>query len=266
MIMRDEGERFAAECGYTGVQESLYTAEHPEVVLWTNFFQNRFRSLQIFERFMESTGASDIHKAKAVGTQWYRFSSFMPWFLCRAASMVSDNIKRHYVIQTAFEELGMRDVNEIHPEMFKQATECAQLTYQDFEALKSYDLVTKVLDWLANALLHSTSDAHVMGMLLGLEGPAEENIDTLFGSLAYTGEIEEELMKTKFFRLHRAIECEHVRLTISNFLRFNTDEESKNAFITGFDDGIQFWENYWNSVSQLTESLRKEGQISLDAA
>lgn len=247
---------YAAEHGYTGVQESIYVADHPDVIYWTVFFQERFKSLNIFEDYQYDSIESDFYKAKAVGTQWYRFSSFMPWFLCRAASMVDTNIKRHYVIQTAFEELGMRNADEIHPEMFKDATRMAGLVEADYESMKSYPAVTIQLEWLANALIDATSDDEVMGLLLGLECPAEENIDTLFNSLGINAKIKSKLEKTKFFKLHRAIETEHVRLTISNFLRFSIDEEARNNFTKGYDLGITFWLNYWKAVSALTIMLR----------
>ncbi|BCA96951.1 hypothetical protein TUM19329_33120 [Legionella antarctica] len=248
--------KFANQYGYTGVKEALYTSDHPEVVFWTGFFQNRFKERKIFEQFEEQTSGNDIHKAVAIATQWYRFSSIMPWILCKAATVVSNNIKRHYVIQGAYEELGMRDVNEIHPERFREAAIDAGVDESLFEKHQGFSRVNDSLDKLVKSLTTSKTDAEVMGILLGLECPAEENVETLFLGLALTPEIKAQLLKSIFFRIHRAIECEHIRLAVSNFLRFNSDEVSKKDFIKGFDQGIQFWVEFWSGLAQLTLKLR----------
>lgn len=247
---------FANQHGYTGVKEAVYTAEHPDVIYWTKFFHERFREKKIFENFEAKTTHTDIHKAVAVATQWYRFSSIMPWILCKAATMVTGNVKRHYVIQGAYEELGMRDVNEIHPERFREAAVDAGVDDSLFEKHQGFTPVNTCLDKLVAALTDSRNDAEVMGLLLGLECPAEENVETLLLGLVQTPEIKEQLLKSIFFRIHKAIECEHIRLTISNFLRFNRDDSSRKDFIHGFDQGIQFWVEYWDGVEKLTQILR----------
>jgi hypothetical protein len=169
--------------------------------------------------------------------------------------MVSDNEKRHYVIQTAYEELGMRDAAEIHPEMFREAAMQSGVKDENIQQFMHYEPVTHQLAWLANRLLHCDSDSEVMGMLLGLECPADENIDTIFNALAFTESAEHSARESKFFKLHRAIETEHVRLTVSNYLRFCPDKAQKEQFIRGFDAGIDFWRRFWEEVGELVASL-----------
>ena len=246
---------FANNAGYTGVKEDLYTMDNPEIIEWTKFFHQRSDIDNIFGKFARTTKDIKIDKAIAVASQWYRFSSFMPWFLSRAASMVSDNEKRHYVIQTAYEELGMRDVEEIHPEMFREAAVEAGVKDECFKQLTNYEPVTKQLGWLANQLIQCDSDSEVMGMLLGLECPADENIDTIFNALAHNEIAKHQASESKFFKLHRAIETEHVRLTVSNYIRFCPDQTKKEQFIRGFDSGINFWRGFWGEISILISSL-----------
>lgn len=253
--LTDEEVNYANSVGYTGVNEKIYTHDNPELVQWTAFFYQRCDIDAIFGKFATLSESIKKPKAIAVATQWYRFSSFMPWFLSRAASMMPNNEKRHYVIQTAYEELGMRVVEEIHPEMFRATAITTGIDEHYFTDLKQYEPVTQQLAWLANQLLQCDNDSEVMGMLLGLECPANENIDTIFNALAINQEAENKAKESSFFKLHRAIEIEHVRLTVSNFLRFCPNELQKEQFIRGFDAGIHFWRGFWSEVGLLMSAI-----------
>lgn len=233
---------------YLGVKEAVYSASHPEVLKWTKFFHDRTIQRDIFSAMSEIEPSPE--KARVVSVQWHRFSEFMPAFLCQAAAMVTTNEKRHYVVQTAFEELGMRDVHEIHPDMFWAAAATAGASDADRMRMRGPGPVQSVLDDLWRSLVSFKSDSEVLGILLGLEIPAEENIEMIFTSLGYSEPVRTELAKTKFFALHRAIEIEHVRLTVSNFLRFCSNEEQRAQFVIGFDAGLYFWKRYWSAVSE----------------
>lgn len=246
------------ELGYNGTLEKIFTANHPEVNRWTAFFHSRVEKERIFQDF-ESKQPRSMERARVVGVQWRRFSDFMPWFLCQAATLVSSNEKRHYVIQTAFEELGMRDVDEIHPHLFWNAAQVAGVTDMDLERLSSAFSIGATLYFLEHELMASRSDAKVLGMLLGLEIPAIENIETTFTSLAHSENLVSSLAKTKFFSIHRQVEIEHVRLTISNFLRFCITDETRQQFVQGFDAGIEFWKQFWSSVSHLIDREKLRG-------
>lgn len=250
----NEPEAEPTAIGYNTTKERIFTSTHPEVIHWTLFFKNRVDDLRIFDSFERVYPRGSVARAVIVGTQWYRFSSFMPWFLCQAAAMVSDNEKRHYIIQTAFEELGMRDVAEIHPELFWQAAMVAGVSEADRERLKSAAPVSSDLDKLKNDLIAANSDAMVLGLLLGLEIPARENIETIFSSLAINPVLEMKLAQHIFFKLHRKIEIEHVRLTVANFLRFCKTEIEREEFIKGFDAGVDFWRRFWDGIGMMIEA------------
>lgn len=240
----------AAAAGYNGIVEQIYTAEHPEITAWTGRFEKRVEDMAIYSRFQAMSPKSSA-RAIVVGSLWHRFSAFMPWFLCQAAAMVSSNEKRHYVIQTAFEELGMRDAREIHPDMFWDAARAAGVPEAARVEVLADENAAEVLSRLRRTLLAYTSDEEVLGILLGLEIPARQNIETLFQSLAHTEELAALLTEHKFFRLHREIESEHVRLTVANFLRFCATEEQRTRFVRGFADGLEFWRGFWDSASAL---------------
>ncbi len=249
-----------AEMGYVGVTERVFTSSHPEVIRWTQIFNERLQERQIFERFTAAHKERSKEKAIVVATQWHRFSEFMPWFLCRAASMVSTNRKRHHVIQTAFEELGMRDEEEIHPDMFFRAVEQAGVTTADRQRLSDQNGVNAALLFLRGGLLSRRSDEEIMGMLLGLEIPARENVETVFEALVHMDGVREALAETPFFRLHRCIEIEHIRLTVANFLRFCQRPEEQARFVEGFDLGLDFWAQFWSDIGEMIKHER--GKLS----
>ena len=243
--------------GYSGTIENTYTADHEGIAKWTRKFEADVETLNVFSQFENACPRSHA-RAVVVGSLWHRFSGFMPWFLCQAAAMVSTNEKRHYVIQTAFEELGMRDAREIHPDMFWEVAKTAAVTDHDREKILSAELPEKAIEFLRLKLKSYSSDEEVLGILLGLEIPAEENIETVFRSLAHTDALSNTLNETKFFRLHRQIEPEHVRLTISNFLRFCGTDDERARFIRGFRDGLIFWQLFWSSAQVM---INDEGTV-----
>ena len=156
----------------------------------------------------------------------------------------------------------MRDVNEIHPEMFWQSAELVGITLEDRERIGKCSNIREVLSFLKASLLESESDTEVMGLLLGLEMPAVENIETVFSSLEYKDDLVKDLACHVFFRLHRVIENEHVRLTVSNFLRFCNHSRQKQEFIRGFDKGIEFWSKFWSEAIQEAKAELLRGKRS----
>ncbi len=232
--------------GYSGTIESIFTVNHPDVINWTNYFHQKMNEREIFENFASNL-PKDITTASIIATGWHAFSIFMPQFLCQAAAMVSNNLARHYVVQGAFEELGMRDSTQIHPDLFWAAIMSAEITRNDTVASKQ-SLISAALNDLKGKLLSYESDMQIFGVLLGLEIPAVENIETLFTSIAYDDNAKMMLGKSMFFILHREIEGEHIRLAVSNFLRFQQSKQDTDDFVLGFMAGIQFWSDFWGGM------------------
>ena len=240
----------AKALGYNGTIEGIYTIEHPEVVKWTNYFHKKIQERKIFENFHAKL-CRNILTARIVSTGWHAFSGFMPAFLCRAASMMSTNLARHYVIQTAFEELGMRDHKQIHADLFWNAAKSIGITSED-SILEENGKLKKSLNFLKNQLMSYSCDMQVFGILLGLEMPAIENIETIYSAMSYNNFAKSILDKDLFFILHREVEIEHVRLTVANFLRFQKTRQDIDNFIEGFTDGVNFWDKFWCAIKEHT--------------
>ncbi len=240
----DATYRGLASMGYDAVVEKVFTSDHEALIRWTAFFGERLNQKTIFGYFLGPDFRPSFATASVVGPQWLRFSACMPRVLCQAAARVDSNECRHYVIQTAFEELGMRREDEIHCNLFR---DCVRATgVSETES----DRIDPLLERLYAEVKESKSQSFVLGFLLGLEMPAQENIESVFRSLAHNAHLAQQLNETLFFRLHRLIEPEHVRLTLSNFLRFCQTDGQKREFTEGFDVGIAFWNEFWKQAEE----------------
>lgn len=226
--------------------EELYTPNHPEVIKLANYFHQIIQKKKIFESFNEKLPRG-LLTARIVATAWHAFSDFMPEFLCHAATLMSNNLARHFVIQIAFDELGMRNHKLIHPQLFWEAAKSVGIT-AEYSVISQSEGVKGSLDFLRNHLASCYSDIQIFGILLGLEIPAIENIETIFSSMSYNQSSAEILEKEMFFILHREVEIEHISFAISNFLRFKRSKKDIDPFIDGFDHGVIFWEMFWRAV------------------
>ena len=162
---------------YQGVVEKIYKIDHPKVIKWTSYFKEKADIDDIFHNFNQSNLDSVDH-AKIVGRFWYEFSKLAPKVLCICAGKVNCNLIRHYIIQTAFEELGERNHKAIHPELFKDSLrriDALGITNGPIASLRTLELDT----------LDLFSESEILGFLLGMELPAEENIESVFSGLSY---------------------------------------------------------------------------------
>ena len=152
----------------------------------------------------------------------------------------------------------MRSVGDIHCTMFKEAALVVSVKEFDFEDLSKYSPIINDLKNLDRGMRDAENDDVIMGMLLGLEAPAVENIEAVFNGLGHNWKSRKKLESSEFFKIHRAVEEEHVRLTVSNFLRFCKTDKSKKDFIKGFHFCLDFWKDFWRHVTDLCNELDTE--------
>ena len=246
-------ERHAA-ASMDRVQESVYTASHPNVLRHTAFFKD-LAGRQVGPVFDEFRALPPTaQKAVATGTQWLRFSESMTRNLPLATAKLENLEARHFMVQTAFEELGERDVAEIHANRFAEAAELAGVTELDQLRFATFAPVTEGLADLSRGVEQATSDATILGIGLGLEIPAEENIEAVFQGLVHDDVDAEELRRTKFFAVHFQNEPEHIRLSVANYLRFVRGRASQQEFMVGFEIALGFWVRFWTGVTQLAQT------------
>jgi hypothetical protein len=232
------------------VKEQIYSFDHPLVIEWTDYFSKRAEIPSMFKGIWEEVKHPKAANAIVVGSLWNQFSAWVPKLLVLGAAKVSNNLLRHYLVQIVFEELGGRDENEIHSRLFEESIRQIGLDREtENQLVQMADL--SFFDLHYNEMNNSQSDSHVLGLNLGLEINAEENIDTLFRALAYNGDAHKLLENSMFFRIHRVVEEEHIRLNVANFLKFCPSDNEKDAFILGFDKSIKFWNSFWSLSTRL---------------
>lgn len=235
------------------VFERAYESTSPEVIEWTDFFYKRAKIEDIFKEIWDQLKSKDKLKAEVVGTFWHHFSSLAPQVMSMAAYKVSNNSMRHYIVQVIFEELGSRNHRMIHPDLFLDClTEIGVKDNRRDELVRKY-LSLASFEYLLNIMNDAKSDSKILGILLGLEIDAEENISTILDALSYDTSSDEIANKSSFFRIHKIVEIEHIRLDVSNFLRFCPNEKDKNDFMLGFDEAVSFWKMYWNGISSVID-------------
>jgi len=233
---------------YEPVNESIYTFEHPLVIKQTDQFINKTKDKEIFKPINAIKNKNKKKTALVVSECWHRFSELMPVLLCYAAYKVKSNLLRHYIIQVPFEELGMRNANEIHHVLFADAQKLMNIG-----RVKVKNKIKSLVFLEKSFHQNDDDDNYTLGLLLGLEIPGQENIKTILDCMSFDELVAKRLSKTKFFQIHQSIEIEHIRLNTSNFLRFCKKREQKKEFMRGFENGLLFWEKFWLEVALLCE-------------
>jgi len=231
------------------VEEWEFTCDHPQVMELSRVFREKAQLGASFDQVLESIRRDPKAGSLIVGAAWLEFTELVPWALCTLAGRVDNNLARHFVIQTAFEELGSRNRNAIHSDLFAQ---CIDQVGAGLSSTREWIAThpVRALETLKQSVAQASCTTEVMGLCLGLELPANENIQTLVEGIGTSESLRDRLLKTSFFRIHRVVEDEHIRLSISNYLHFCRTQKARDQFTRSFDQGIRFWREYWGEVSQ----------------
>lgn len=235
------------------VFENIYDKDSAEVIEWTDRFSKRANIPTIFNEIGKRIATKKFLNAEIVGTFWHHFSALAPQVMSIAAAKVDSNLMRHYIVQIIFEELGTRNHRLIHPDLFLDTIEEIGVTKERRKNLVKKYLAILGLDNLVSVMNGAKTNSEILGILLGLEIDANENIQTIFDSLAFDDEAEVKVKHTPFFKIHRIAEDEHIRIDVANFLRFCQTDKEKGEFTQGFDKAVSFWKNYWDAMAQIID-------------
>lgn len=231
------------------VKDLVYPSDHPDVVHHTARFLKRKDEAALFDAYVAATRQPSLHAAIVLGTQWYRFSSLMSQLPSVAVGRLTETQMRHFVIQTAFEELGEHDGHMIHSHLFLEAIQVAGVREEHVLDWCTFAPVTAAIERLRQDLARSPSDQEILGLLHGLEIPANDIIEHLFAGLAHSPEVSTALQATPFFRIHRVVEDEHIRRGTANYLRFCPSLGEKMNFAHGFEHALLFWRCFFDGVA-----------------
>lgn len=180
---------------------------------------------------------------------WYHFSVFAVDFLCVALPLLQNPVNRCYVAQTANEELGCGNPEQVHSVLLLEAFAEAGL---DVHAILAYPTtnIDSVLSALKQQLLSAKSDYEIAGLFLGFELLAEHNISHVFGCLQPHAPSEKALRQTPYFQEHFKVEPEHIRRAITLAMNSCTYDYQIKSVFDKFHYTILFWNAFWGVVHQ----------------
>ncbi|CAB3763127.1 iron-containing redox enzyme family protein [Paraburkholderia solisilvae] len=231
------------------IPEMEYGYDHPEVIFWTRHFASEAHKRNVFANIKAALQSQRSPvAAQALATAWYDFTRYVPTFLTRAVAQTGDPERQHHLIQIAYDELGGRNKEFIHSQLFLKAIETIGLKVAPRHSGSSIREVIQVLD---ATLAHTDSEAGIIGLLLSFEIIAEENIEMLFDGLCYSDDCAAALSDSAFFKVHRLDESEHIRHSVANFLRFCNTPAERAAFKQSFDQGVDYWRRFWDQCACL---------------
>jgi len=241
------------------IPEAVYGYDHPEVISLTDKFLTQANGQNVFSNIKATIAHNKTEEtAQLIAAMWHEFTRFVPTFLSKAVVLTKDPEWQHYFIQIAYDELGGKNKDHVHSKLFLEALDSA---FINIDADQSKQQLRHVLNSLDLALTNTKSQYGIIGLLLSFEIIAEENIETLFEGLCYREELRETLSDSKFFKIHRQDETEHIRHSIANYLRFCKTDAQKAEFQEAFDSGIAFWLRFWDQMARVVlvemETLRQ---------
>jgi hypothetical protein len=224
------------------------------VTHYTNFFLKLADPDRIFQSFESKIPVKSRDTAKVIGSLWYHLSEAIVDILCVALAKLENPYIRHFVIQTAYEELGENSEKMIHTTLLRQCLKVAGVDESDILKWSGEAGVKEAIDKLHQNLKACKSDAEICGLLLGLEIIAYENIRNVVNSLTYSEAVGKKVMATPWVRLHNTMEEEHIRRAVSVFVRFTPDLTSQRKFVHRFCQAIEFWQQFWGAIAKATAS------------
>jgi hypothetical protein len=232
------------------IPESVYDYDHPEVVFWTMLFSERAKTKNVFSNYNATLfhRENQFDAAMSVAAAWYDFTCYVPTFIAKAVAKANDPEWQHHLIQIAYDELGGRYKENIHSSIFIEAIESIGLKITKTE---SHSGIQEILGILDRSLEKTSNRQGIIGLLLSFEIIALENIEALLSGLCHSDSHREKLLESKFFKIHRADETEHIRHSVANFLRFCKTESDKKEFMVSFDAGIDYWQRFWDQMSRI---------------
>ena len=211
-----------------------------------NFFKKRAKIEQILshENLIATPGAKVV-----VGKMWYQFSKFMPFLLGIAARKVTSKDEKNRIRDIAFEEMGEGDYEKRHSKIFLEAVSMSNKKYRSWKKtiMEQESSIQTLLATLEHSVRNAKNQEYILGLCLGLEIPANENIEALFQSVRHDIDAD-KLENTDFFRAHRQNEDKHIEKNLKSF-RSILNKNQLNAFMDGFDNAISFWKSFWKMAS-----------------
>ena len=173
----------------------------------------------------------------------------MPFFFGIASQKITSENERKHIRDIAFEEMGEGYYEKRHSKTFLDATSMSNQNSINWKKviLEQDTPVEQLLLSLEQSAREAKDQEYIWGLCLGMEIPANENIEVLFQTVRYDID-EEQLKATEFFKIHRQNEDKHIERNLKSFMSI-LNSKQLNTFIDGFDHAILFWRDFWKMAA-----------------
>ena len=219
------------------------------VAHYTEFFTRLAKPETIYPVFEAAVPEKSYESAVVIGSLWYHLSESIVDFLCKALGQLESPYIRHFVVQTAYEELGESSESMLHTDLLRHTLKVAGINDNDILEWSGEMGVKASLETLHSHLADCRTDAEIAGILLGLEITAYENIQNVVNAISYSSSVEERVLDTDWVRMHNQMEEEHIRRAVSVFIRFVPDLTAQRKFVHRFCQAMDFWRQFWGAVA-----------------
>jgi hypothetical protein len=171
---------------------------------------------------------------------WYEFSKLIPKLLAKLALRTESEYAFSRLISISNEEMGNGNIKSVHSDLFREA--CLEYSIKTNESIniKSFEVFKDIQS-------NKFTDSYILGLHLGLEIIANENVEQLIKTLGQSN--NNKIALTKFFTIHLVNEDEHIEKCVHNYKRCKTLDQ-KSEFMEGFNLSISFWIKYWNEAAR----------------
>lgn len=217
---------------------------------YTSFFQRLARPTDIFNNFQKNVPVKTLQSAKVIGALWYHLSEAIVDILCIALAKLENPRIRHFVMQTAYEELGEDSEDKIHTDLLRESLRAAGVTDVDILTWSGARDVHASIASLRDNLNACVSDEEICGLLLGMEIIAYENIANVVDYLDYSSDVGSKVRTTEWVRLHNTLEEAHIHRSVSVFVRHVPDFTSRRKFVRKFMETMAFWNEFWEAIAR----------------
>lgn len=192
---------------------------------------------------------SNDYSCRLVAASWYKFSLEMLNILSIAVGKINNPRKKCFPAETLFEELGEGREKSIHCDLFLEVCNKLCIADKDRSSLLEVSNNSFLIDDLVLKVKSLDDENEILGLLYGLEIPANENIESLISGVSSSDQMYSVIEQLRFFKIHRVVEDIHIeRGAFSYFLCSHIG--ALDSFNKGIQISLEFWKEFWGNLGK----------------
>lgn len=193
------------------------------------------------------------HHAQVISVCWHSLSQYIPWFLYQATARVQNKEFCHSMIRSAYEELGLCNYQNVHSDLFFDACKPLAISQDLQETVLAGREIEQCLRFLTQLLNNTKADQEVLGLFFCLIMAEKANLEFMLKVLD-SQPLVHDLKKHSYFMSHQNNYTGFLDFSIELFMTSCQDVADKEFYIRGFEQGLQFWNEFWSASHKLTNA------------